>query len=163
MPPERSQKSTKSKPPPVARKPPHLSSLSPSSSPELRQYDEIGTATRTTSPGRASVSLRDVASKYSVNRNDRPPSSDGGSPAPPKPPRRAVTAAVGPPKKTTPVGAVGLVGLSSKGDKPKLPARKPTIPIKPPPELGTKTQNIDLLGGDADGKMDSWQALKPTS
>jgi len=146
---ESSRKTSKSKPPPpVAKKPAHLSSLSPSSSPDLRHNKEVGTAPRTDAPGRASVSLQDVASKYSVAR---PPGNGGGSSAaPPNAIKRAATAA-------------GQPGRPALGEKPKPPTRKPSMPIKPPPELGTLQPAVDLLGGDADGRMDSWQALKPAS
>ena len=150
-----SQLTSRSKPgPPVARKPAHLTSLSPSASPKPQQSPVLGMVPRAESPGGATVSLRDVASKYTVQRGDSPSQET----EPPKLPRRVNSEAVIR-KKAPPAGAVGVAGLSGKEDKPRPPPRKHTVGYTP--AQGTNKQNVDLLGDDTNGDVGGWEALKP--
>lgn len=82
-----------------------------------------------------------------------------------------------PARKATPgAGAVGLPGMIRKEGEaravaaapPKLPARKPSVPVHNKPVLvpGKPQQNgqgMDLLGDDTGaGNVGGWEALKPT-
>ena len=147
--------------PPVAKKPAHLSSLSPSSSPKPQPSQEFSVAPRAMSPGRAAVSLRGVASKYAVGRDGSPAKGEGEDEPPPKPPRRTATEA-GPPRKPVPAGAVGLAGMTTADNRPKPPVRKPNVPNKPALARGGTRQTVDLLGDDANGSINGWETLKPT-
>ncbi|KAJ9157486.1 SacI domain and endonuclease/exonuclease/phosphatase [Pleurostoma richardsiae] len=162
-------------PPPVAKKPAHLS-MSPANSPkqndtELDRFpDREG---RPIPPRRPSTSVptpgmrpklpeglhRAVSTRETAKEQDTPP---------PMPPRRAGTNVVPPPRNNAwaPPGAVGLVGLTNGGDqgRPALPARKPTTRPGPPPTQRPtgKLQNVDLLGDGDTLEMGGWEALKPS-
>ncbi len=159
-----SQQTAKTRPaPPVAKKPAHLSSLSPTSSPKPQPSDEFTTVSRTVSSGRASVSLRDVASKYSVGREHGLQRPSDEMALPPKPPRRAVSEAPLRKKPTAPpaVGGGSIAGLTAREDRPRIPARKPSLAAKPPIVRGA---GADLLGDDGGGSgVSGWAALQPST
>jgi len=171
-----SQSTTKTKgPPPVARKPAHLTAVSPASSPKPEQMADHAAAPRPVSPGRASVSLRDVAARYAVHADQLANSKSQDTTTPPRLPRRTTTdsnAAAA--RKGPPAGAVALPGMSGQDGRPGLPPRKPTLqpnaPIPPSPWTASthpvvkQKGAVDLLGDEAadGGSMSGWETLKPT-
>lgn len=174
-----SQKTTKG-PPPVARKPAHLLSTSPTG-PDLETSPSTETKAKPIPPRRPSSSVQNVSraairdglhrtasARETYNRNHEQP--------PMPPPRRAGTssAASGAPGWAPP-GAVGLVGLSKEG-RPTVPARKPVpgtpsptspsgrsapIPAPKKPALNARSPVVDLLGDDG-ASVGGWEALKPS-
>lgn len=174
-----SQKTAKG-PPPVARKPAHLLSTSPTG-PDLETSPSTETKAKPIPPRRPSSSVqnmsraairdslhRTASARESYNRNHEQP--------PMPPPRRAGTAsaASGAPGWAPP-GAVGLVGLSKEG-RPALPTRKPVpgtisptsssgrsapVPAPKKPSLNARSPVVDLLGDDG-AAVGGWEALKPS-
>ncbi|TPX16651.1 uncharacterized protein E0L32_003592 [Thyridium curvatum] len=169
------QSTTKAKsPPPVAKKPAHLTSLSPVSTPTLQQGADLGSSAlpiRAHSPSASSVaSSRGGLGNYVTRDEEVKP--------PRMPPRRVGTAEM-PARKATPgAGAVGLPGMIRKEEEarssaaaaapPKLPARKPSVPVHKkhvlvPEKQQQNGQSMDLLGDDTGaGNVGGWEALKPT-
>lgn len=184
-----SQKTMKD-PPPVARKPAHLATTSPTheSDPALSPTEAKA---RPIPPRRPSSSVHNAshaAIRESLHRtaSAREPSSHVHQSPPMPPPRRAGTTASASPspapsmKGWAPPGAVGLVGLGhAKEERPVLPARKPVAlnaptspgegrskPAPPPtakkPVMKVKSPVVDLLGDDGSATMGGWEALKPS-
>jgi synaptojanin len=181
---------SKSPPPPVAKKPAHLATSPPSKNADsLRHAADEGTAPRMGAQGRASVSLRSVASKYAIDYESSPDRDTARTSPPPKPPRRTATAATVPaaarpspapapnpsarrksattvtPVKTMSAGAAGLGGMTGGGreEKPRVATRKPSVPIKPTVVGAAKgpAAGVNLMDDDASGSMGSWKPLKP--
>ncbi|KAK3329399.1 SacI homology domain-containing protein [Apodospora peruviana] len=187
-----SQQSQKHKaPPPVAKKPAHLTApASPSSSTSMSTVSDRATALHdkpesqqqqaaaTAAPIRRFPASTQVPMTNHVgNGPPRHPSRNGSmareeAVPPPKPPRRTDTngsmgtAAV----RTMPAGAIGLVGLADQQERkpPHLPSRKPVALAQkqPPPQppAPRRSQNaVDLLGDGSGGiEMGGWEALKPS-
>lgn len=158
-----SQHTAKSKSaPPVAKKPAYLASLSPSGSPKSQQSHEVEFDSPAVFLERSSASVRDAVSRYAA-KLDRHRAYEQEEEPPQNPPRRAASVASMPPRNRTPVGAVGLVGLSGGGkeDRPRLPARKPTLPDQAPAAQVVKSPNVNLLDDDASVDVSGWETLQP--
>ncbi|EJT72835.1 synaptojanin 2 [Gaeumannomyces tritici R3-111a-1] len=169
-------------PPPVAKKPAHLATISPAGSPTIHQSSEMAVAQRSRSPAQASTSMRESAARLdgSTSRNQqqqhldeapadyRRPFTATSKPVP-VPPRKSVPEAM--PIRRAPVGVVGAGVGSATGQgqlPPVLPARKPTVPLqKPKPEYAAArhgalpASETDLLG-DSGNVLTGWKTLKPT-
>lgn len=155
-----SQSSTKSKaPPPVAKKPAHLASNSPHSSPPSQQANQFDDATfRPNLPRRASTNIQSLSSKL---EQSGPGALTGGMHKPSAPPLQPKRVSSGAASEGTsrgiPRGGVGLPGLGER--KPVLPARlqqPPTQPAKP-----VRKTVVDLLGDDGSADMNGWETLRP--
>ncbi|KAI0540674.1 SacI homology domain-containing protein [Xylaria digitata] len=171
-----SQMSTKSSktPPPIARKPAHLTSISPTSPllPEPSKPDPLDIQTlKPQLPRRKTSNVSDLTSRLEANgagaltggmqkaKSTQPISGMSG-------PSRVSTY----PNLTTSSSTVSLPGLGTNERKPDLPirthqqqpqaSRLMTQPRKPVP-LSTDKPTIDLLDADIDGKMNGWETLKP--
>ncbi len=172
-----SQMSTKSSktPPPIARKPAHLTSTSPMS-PSLSESGKSDSLEVRTSkpqlPRRKTSNISDLTSQLEANgtgaltggmqkmKSAQPVSAMPG-------PTRASTH----PNSLMSSSGVSLPGLGLDERKPVLPIRshqqqpqafRPVIaqPRKPVP-LATKKPTVDLLGADIGGEMNGWETLKP--
>lgn len=174
-----SQKTGKG-PPPVARKPAHLLSTSPTGL-DLETSPSTETKAKPIPPRRPSSSVQNVsraAIRDSLHRTASARETNRTHEQPPMPPpRRAGTASVasGTPSWAPP-GAVGLVGLSKEG-RPTVPPRKPVgsgtpsptsssgrsppIPAPKKPALNARSPVVDLLGDDG-AAVGGWEALKPS-
>jgi len=153
-------------PPPVARKPAHLTApVSPASgtsstfvSENTAQRDQAriqlpGLARRSTALVQTSTPSHDNIPTPPV-RNGIANTQDS---APPQLPRRVVSSAsVARAGRGTPAGAVGLVGLADQEKRPQSAAQKPTPPAP------RRSQAVDLLGADAGSEIGGWEALKPS-
>ena len=163
-----SQQSPKPKgPPPVAKKPAHLTApASPASSTSSSFVSELAAQRdnpRVQLPGlpRRSTALAqgstDGASTL-PSRNGNVNTRDG---APPQLPRRAISSAsvvkVG---RGAPTGGVGLAGLAEQEKRPQLVSQK--TQKSPAPPAPRRVQAVDLLGDDAGSEIGGWEALKPT-
>lgn len=158
-------------PPPVAKKPAHLASISPATSPSLQSDHEFEDARfKPNLPRRASTNIQSLTSRLEQNSaGNLTGGMQKASPSSPFPPRRVGTmpaeagAATGPRAFS---GGVSLPGLGEK--KPALPTRpaqqhytqqnaQPTPPPKP-----TRKPVVDLLGDDEGGEMNGWETLRPS-
>ncbi|KAH8885245.1 hypothetical protein GQ53DRAFT_372822 [Thozetella sp. PMI_491] len=167
-------------PPPVAKKPAHLTQSPTMTSSTL---SDSGTTRGTLDglpgskpgpPRRSSTSVQTPIAPQDKYSGPPPslPARNGSviqttETAPPvKPPRRAGTANIVASGRTTPAGAVGLPGMINEDRRPQLPTRKPTATIQkpaPPAPRKAQAQAVDLLADDATMEMGSWEALKPST
>ncbi|KAF2964303.1 hypothetical protein GQX73_g9270 [Xylaria multiplex] len=160
-----SQMSTKSSktPPPIARKPAHLASISPTSPllPESSKPDPLDIQTlKPQLPRRKTSTISDLTSRLEVNG---PGALTGGMQKAKS--TQTISGMSGPsrvstyPSLTTSSSVVSLPGLGTNERKPDLPirphqqqpqaSRQMTQPRKPVP-LSTEKPTIDLLGADID-------------
>ncbi|OTA53560.1 hypothetical protein K449DRAFT_389738 [Hypoxylon sp. EC38] len=165
-----SQISNKSKaPPPVARKPVHLMSASPSASSSISETSSLGSlmdqpTPKLPIPRKTSAAVSNLTSKLEASRAG---ALTGGMLKPTTPPLRLDTVAsngfsAGPSISAGHPGRVSLPGLGSVERKPALPARwqQQQSDIQPPqPETRS---NVDLLGGNDGTEMNGWETLKPS-
>lgn len=166
-----SQASIKSSktPPPIARKPAHLTSTSPMSLTSEHSKSEPFTdqTLKPQLPRRKTSNISDLTSRLEANgagplagrmQTASPAQPDMGMPGL----NRVSTFPV-------PPGGVRLPGLGTDERKPALPTRpqqqpKPALgpqPRKPVPPPAKKPP-IDLLGAEGGGEMNGWEALKPS-
>lgn len=136
--------------PPVAKKPAHLATTSPHSSPALSQ-GTLDDDFRPPLPSRANTGCLSGS-----------PHAQGLGAATRKP--------VGPPNpgKNGAAGAVGLPGMTGG-----VPSRRPAPPVQPKPQLQHPQQaqnqhqrqgSVDLLGSLGDGQdVGGWDTLKPST
>ncbi|KAK4444306.1 SacI homology domain-containing protein [Podospora aff. communis PSN243] len=171
-----SQQPSKPKgPPPVAKKPAHLTApASPGStsstlvSETAAQQDQV----KVQLPGLARRSTALVrTSTPSLGSSPTPASGNGiantDNSTPPQLPRRAVSSAsVVKEGRGTSAGQVGLVGLADQERRPQSVAQRPLMAQKPPaptPPAPRRSQAVDLLGDDDGGlEIGGWEALKPS-
>ncbi|KAJ2982803.1 hypothetical protein NUW58_g6365 [Xylaria curta] len=168
-----SAKSSKA-PPPVARKPAHLTSTSPISPPlpDPSKSEPIGDQTpKPQLPRRTTSNISNLTTRLEANGSGQ---LTGGmqnirSTQPVLGPNRVSTY----PNTSVSTRGVGLPGMGTEERKPALPTRprqqqpqatqQPLMaqPRKPVPST-TKTQTVDLLGAEMDGEMNGWETLKPS-
>lgn len=162
-----SQMSTKSKaPPPIARKPAHLTSTSPTASPSLPESSRSGSLIdhqmpRRPIPRKASTTVSNLTSKLEASGAG---TLTGGMTKTPSPRARSNTIES---NGYTIISSsrVSLPGLGNVERKPALPARpqqqqQDTQPSKP--ETKPAKSNVDLLSNDDGAEMSGWETLKPT-
>ncbi|KAK0657119.1 SacI homology domain-containing protein [Cercophora newfieldiana] len=168
-----SQQSSKPKgPPPVARKPAHLTApASPASSTSSTVIPDAAVQrdpSRAQLPGLPRRSTALAQTSIPGHDSIRPSPSNERDTAPPQPPKRAISSAsVARAGRGAPSGAVGLIGLAdqerraqSASARKALTTQKPPAPAPPPPR---KVQAVDLLDDDdAGAQIGSWEALKPS-
>lgn len=178
-----SQHSTKAKPaPPVAKKPAHLTAVSPASSSPKTVMSEghlpMNVAGRIQKPQRrrrSSAGVLTLPSSYDESSDPaggwiptgHPSTSDSGQgrgkeAAPPQ--RRPVPSGDGvrTPGRVTPAAGVALPGMSEKYERAKLPAPKPAVAAKPHLLASNSSRTPDLLGDDSGMEISGWEALKPS-
>jgi synaptojanin len=161
-----SQASSKSKaPPPVAKKPTHLASTSPLSSPSLPSLQKAEPpdepASRPHLPQRASTNIQSLSSKLEQSGAAALTGGMHKSPPPVKPKRIGSALSGGMDQKMA--GGVSLPGMVER--KPVLPNRPQQGSSAPPPKPAKLTRKpvMDLLedNGDA-GEMNGWETLRPS-
>ncbi|KAK4240041.1 SacI homology domain-containing protein [Achaetomium macrosporum] len=159
-------------PPPVAKKPAHLTATvsqeTKMSASVVSEASAVhGSETllpdlprRATSSVNSSLSglthsLSSSPAKHGGRREDVPP---------PQPPRRVNSSTSIPiQNRMAAFGGIPLVGLAGPQERrAKLPARKPTNPV-PVGRAQNPAQTIDLLGDDEGMEIGGWEALKPSS
>lgn len=174
-------------PPPVAKKPAHLTTpVSPASSISTSFVSDATAhgldGSRPDLPRRSTSSINSSISNLSSGLSTVLPARNGMAreqTPPPPPPRRSETnsSSVLAQNRGAPAGGIPLVGLMAAQQmrKPQLPARKPTIPVAataahggssqglPPPVAPRKAAMVDLLGDDTGIEIGGWEALKPSS
>ncbi|KAI0841984.1 SacI homology domain-containing protein [Hypoxylon sp. FL0890] len=164
-----SQISNKSRaPPPVARKPVHLMSSSPSASPSLSETSSFGSlidqqTPKLPIPRKTSPAVSNLTSKLEASRSG---ALTGGMHKATTPPLHLDTVAsngfsTGPSNSAGHPGRVSLPGLGSVERKPALPARPQQQQYIQSPQPETRS-NVDLLGGDDGHEMNGWETLKPS-
>ncbi|KAI8632322.1 SacI homology domain-containing protein [Xylariaceae sp. FL1651] len=168
-----SQLSTRSSktPPPVARKPAHLTSTSPVGSPSLSESGVLGLfddqIPKSQISRRAKSNVSNLTSKLEANG---PAILTGGiqkTKSVQPHPRMSIPSKISSyPDSPTPSGVVSLPGLGPGEGKPALPTRPQqppltTQPRKPVPP-STKKPSVDLLGADMSVEMKGWETLRPT-
>ncbi|KAG5747845.1 hypothetical protein H9Q70_009487 [Fusarium xylarioides] len=151
-----SQNSKAGKPaPPVAKKPVHLTTTSPSSSPALSQ-STMDDDFRPPLPTRAHAGgLTGSPHSQGIGAASRKPV------APPKPGMNGTRA-----NTSSSIGAVGLPGMTGG-----MPSRRAAPPVQPKPQLSQQNQNqhqrqgsTDLLGSLGEGQeVGGWETLKPST
>ncbi|KAH9909420.1 SacI-like domain-containing protein [Xylariomycetidae sp. FL2044] len=174
-----SQTSTKSKaPPPVARKPAHLTSTSPATTPTLADAGSSDVLTghddRPLPPRRTSTNISSLTSRLEANGSS---SLTGGMRKATSPSgqhsvgnNRYASGVSGP---ASSLGGVSLPGLGSIERKPMLPTRpqhqqqqqqqQPQPPVQPAKSANlTNKQAIDLLDDDDMIDLNGWETLRPT-
>ncbi|KAI1134552.1 SacI homology domain-containing protein [Hypoxylon sp. FL0543] len=165
-----SQISHKSKaPPPVARKPVHLMSTSPSASPSLPESSSFDSlidqqTPKLPIPRKTSSAVSNLTSKLEASRSGA--LTGGMYKATTTPPLRPDSGASNgfSTSSSNPAGHPGRVSLPGLGSV----ERKPALPARPQPQQyiqSTQTEpksNVDLLGGDGGTEMNGWETLKPS-
>lgn len=161
-----SQSSTKSKaPPPVAKKPAHLLSTSPTVSFSEPKMDEM--TTKPSLPSRASTNIQSLSTQLESRASASLTGGMHKAPPPLPQPKRADTG-------YGTLGAGGRGGMPSGAvSLPGLGERKPILPTRPlqqqqqsallsakPPKPAYKP--MDLLGDEGSAEMNGWETLKPT-
>lgn len=156
-------------PPPVARKPAHLSSTSPLTSPSLQGDDHFGgTALRPELPRRAST-IQNLTSKLEQHGSGNLTGGMYKASPPSSQPQRM---GIHPPSAGQTLESKGLSGGISL---PGLGERKPVLPTRPavqqlapqqsqpmPPSKLTRKPVVDLLGDDGSAdEMNGWRTLRP--
>ncbi|KAH6648464.1 SacI homology domain-containing protein [Truncatella angustata] len=166
--------SSKSKaPPPVAKKPAHLVSTSPLTSPSLHGDSQFEDSSfRPGLPRRASTNIQSLTSKLEQNGSAK---LTGGMHKPSPPVTHPKRVGTFPPnsgqggRSQTPSGGVSLPGLGER--KPALPTRpqqqqqhtSPTSHPTPPPKPVRKPVMVDLLGDDEPTRaVNGWETLRPS-
>lgn len=165
---------SKTKPPPVARKPAHLSTTSPSTSPKLPEATVAGSADRTGGSLRpSSAKISDLTTKLQSSGQGQ---LTGGMQRTTSFPVRTTGPGTGgyQPGPTSPPGGVSLPGLGQVERKAVPPRRAETVggpgmqPGKQPRSSAAPNNAqragapVDLLGGDDGRDMNSWETLRPT-
>ncbi|KAH6899006.1 SacI homology domain-containing protein [Thelonectria olida] len=148
-------------PPPVAKKPAHLSTISPSASPRLNHGPLDDDDFRPPLPTRAATSgLTGTPSYGQMLTPARKPV------APPKPAMNGS----GMKASGTAVGAVGLVGMVGGDARPVVAARRAPPPHAqaqapaPVQQHARQKSSVDLLGSLDEGQdMGGWETLKPST
>ncbi|RWA09046.1 hypothetical protein EKO27_g6064 [Xylaria grammica] len=165
-----SQLSTKSSktPPPIARKPAHLTSISPISPslPEPGKSDSLGIQTpKPHLPRRKTSNVSDLTSRLEASGSD---ALTGGMQKARSTP--TVSGAPGPsrvstfPNSSMPSSGVSLPGLGTderKSHQQQRQAPRLTAQPRKPVPLAIGNPTVDLLGADIDGEMNGWETLKP--
>lgn len=158
-----SQTSNKSKaPPPVARKPTHLTSTSPLSSPSPKQAElPDDPASRPGLPRRVSTNVQSLSSKLEQSGSAVLTGGMHKSPPPIKPKRIGTAPAAGGTDQKT-AGGVSLPGMVER--KPVLPTRQQQGSGPPPkPAKPSRKPAMDLLGDSGDAnEMNGWETLRPS-
>jgi hypothetical protein len=166
-------------PPPVAKKPAHLTSpTSPANSSSASLVSEATVvqsleAPPPSLPRRTTSNGYGLSSKLGSSRSSL--ATDTGSvkdePMPPlQPPRRTNTSTGGiSQSRMMAAGGVPLVGLGSQEQKPQPPSRKPVAAAAsmakkqaPPPPGPRRTPAVDLLADDGATELGGWEALRPS-
>ncbi|KAI1368023.1 SacI homology domain-containing protein [Xylaria arbuscula] len=170
-----SQVSTKSSkaPPPIARKPAHLTSTSPIS-PSLFESDVSDAQTPNLQlPRRKTSNISDLTARLEANgagnlTGGMQKTKSAPTMAGMHGPSRVSTF----PASSTSSNGVSLPGLGLDERKPVLPVRsyqhqsqapRPPLPAQPrkPVPVTTEKPAEDLLGADIDSEMNGWETLKP--
>ncbi|KAI1385048.1 SacI homology domain-containing protein [Hypoxylon trugodes] len=148
-------------PPPIARKPAHLTSTSPTSSPSLPETSILGSFPEHQTPKRpiprkTSTTVSNLTSQLQASRSG---ALTGGMLKTTSPPLRLDTASNNHQTGTSgPTGQVGRVSLPGLGNI----ERKPALPTRPIQQHTQQPQsNIDLLGDDG-SEINGWETLKPS-
>ncbi|KAI1150603.1 SacI homology domain-containing protein [Nemania diffusa] len=161
-------------PPPVARKPAHLTSTSPIS-PSLSEPSKFESPDDQTQkpqlPRRKTSNISDLTSRLEANRSGVLTGGMQKTKTTQSVPETSALSAVSTcPKVSVPLSGVSLPGLGTDERKPALPTRphqqqrqtnQAPQPRKPVPATAQKPP-IDLLGADAGGEMNGWETLKPS-
>ncbi|KAI2629839.1 SacI homology domain-containing protein [Hypoxylon sp. NC1633] len=155
-----SQISNKSKaPPPIARKPAHLASTSPTGSPlpETSSFDSLidHQTPKPPIPRKSTSNISNLTSKLEASRSG---ALTGGMLKITTPPLRPDTNE----RHDRNNGTSNVAMSSSRVSLPGLGVseRKPALPARPQPD--TRKSNIDLLGGDDGTEVNGWETLKPS-
>lgn len=155
-------------PPPIARKPVHLMSASPTNSPPLPEASHFGSLTdhqtpKPLIPRKTSKNVSNLTAKLQASRAGT--LSGGMSKAAPPPVRPDSGAShdllTGTSNSTTASGRVGLPGLANVERKPALPAR-PQQQQQQQAHPGLNKANVDLLCGDEVVELNGWESLTPS-
>lgn len=153
-------------PPPVARKPAHLTSTSPSSA-ETGGFSSLDEhASKPSLPRRSTGNVSNLTTRLEANgsgpltggmQKTRPTQSSSGMSGL----GRVSTL----PNSAVPSTAVGLPGLGTAQRSPDLPPRpqqQRQSPQRKPVPSPAKKSVIDLLGPDTGVEMQGWETLKPS-
>ncbi|OTB06676.1 hypothetical protein M426DRAFT_318736 [Hypoxylon sp. CI-4A] len=166
-----SQASSKSMgPPPVARKPVHLKSSSPATSPsatDLGSFDSLinQQTSKPRIPRKTSAAVSNLTSKLEASRSG---ALTGGMLKTTAPPRHTDTISSSDPPTISsgwvaPQGRISLPGLGNGERKPALPTRPQQLIETHQSETETvQPNNVDLLGGNDGSEMRGWETLKPS-
>ncbi|KAI1082757.1 SacI homology domain-containing protein [Whalleya microplaca] len=162
-----SQVSNRSKgPPPVARKPAHLITTSPTAStpsPETSSISpSLGQLSRPPLPRKTSANVSNLTSKLEASRSG---ALTGGMHRTTSLPYRAdQVESNGTNTHSMPPGRVSLPGLGTQRKPvPTRPEQQATPPLKPTkPTIPAKSPAVDLLGDDEPAAMNGWESLKPS-
>ncbi|KAI1649728.1 SacI homology domain-containing protein [Daldinia loculata] len=163
-----SQTSTKSKaPPPIARKPVHLMSTSPTTSPAVSETGSFSSlidqqTPKPSIPRKTSNAVSNLTSRLEASRSG---ALTGGMHKTTTMPLHLETIS----SNEYPVGAssrVSLPGLGNIERKPNLPTRpqpqpQPQLQHIQPPRPEARKSTVDLLGGDDGADVNGWETLKP--
>ncbi|KAI8960914.1 SacI homology domain-containing protein [Daldinia sp. FL1419] len=159
-----SQMPNKSKaPPPIARKPVHLMSTSPTTNSVLSDTSSPGSlidqqTPKHSIPRKPSASVSNLTSRLEASRSGV--LTGGMHKTMTMPPHLESTSSIeysaGVP------GRVSLPGLGSVERKPALPTRPQPQHVQPPPRPEAKKSDVDLLDGDDGADMNGWETLKPS-
>ncbi|KAI1107531.1 SacI homology domain-containing protein [Jackrogersella minutella] len=151
-------------PPPVARKPVHLSSTSPSTSPSIPSTGDFDSlldqqTPKPRIPRKTSTAVSNLTTKLEASRSS---ALTGGMLKTMSPPLYLDSAthngfSTRPSSLASPQGRISLPGLGNDERKPALPAR----PQQQRTQSETKP-NVDLLGGNDGMEMNGWDTLKPS-
>lgn len=153
------QDGSRSKPPPVARKPAHLSTTSPSTSPGPGDTSFSGSMGKISPLRPSSAKISDLSSKLQSNS---PGQLTGGMQRTTTFPLKSANAGMGhQASATSPPGGVSLPGLG-RIDRKAVPPRRAGTMVATGPQTGIQRKPVDLLDGDQAGDMNGWDTLKPT-
>ncbi|KAJ1331578.1 synaptojanin [Microdochium nivale] len=153
------QDGSRSKPPPVARKPAHLSTTSPSTSPGPGDTSFSGSMGKISPLRPSSAKISDLSSKLQSNS---PGQLTGGMQRTTTFPLKSANAGMGhQASATSPPGGVSLPGLG-RIDRKAVPPRRAGTMVATGPQTGIQQKPVDLLDGDQAGDMNGWDTLKPT-
>ncbi|RYO87657.1 hypothetical protein DL766_001335 [Monosporascus sp. MC13-8B] len=154
--------------PPVAKKPAHLASTSPTNSPPTSESGRFSPSIKSTTahsiPRKPSKKVSDLTSRLESSGSG---SLTGGMRSAPIPPLQPTRASGNSPSRNNstqslPSGGVSLPGLGKIERKPVMPSSQqglsqPLQPVKP-----ARKPAVDLLGDDEATEMGGWETLKPS-
>ncbi|RYP49632.1 hypothetical protein DL768_004674 [Monosporascus sp. mg162] len=154
--------------PPVAKKPAHLASTSPTNSPPASESGRLSPSINSIAahsiPRKPSKKVSDLTSRLESNGSG---SLTGGMRSALTPPLQPTRASGNPPSKNNstrslPSGGVSLPGIGKIERKPVMssPQQGPSQPLQP--VKPARKPAVDLLGDDEATEMGGWETLKPS-